>query len=146
MKALVCHAITDDLSGVEVRDIPRPNPAPGEVLIKVHATGVNFPDILICQGKYQLKLDPPFTPGMELAGTVEALGEGVTGFEIGEAVCGGNKQGGFAEYALLPAATLRRKPDNLSFEQAAAYSAAYITAYVALVRRGNLQAGETLLV
>lgn len=146
MKALVCHAITDDLSGVEIRDVPRPDPAPGEVLIKVRATGVNFPDILICQGKYQLKLDPPFTPGMELAGTVEALGEGVTGFEIGEAVCGGNKQGGFAEYAVLPAATLRRKPDNLSFEQAASYSAAYITAYVALVRRGNLQAGETLLV
>lgn len=146
MRALVCDAITEDLSGVSVRDMPRPIPAPGEVLIKVHATGVNFPDILLCQGKYQLKLEPPFIPGMELAGTVAGLGEGVTGFKVGDAVCGGNKQGGFAEYAILPTTTLRHKPDNLSFEQAAAYSAAYLTAYVALVRRGHLQRGETLLV
>ena len=60
MRALVCHKITDDLSGVEVRDVDRPTPGDGDVLIKVHATSINFPDILLCQGKYQLKLEPPF--------------------------------------------------------------------------------------
>ncbi len=146
MRALVCHKITDDLSGVEVREIDRPQPGPGEVLIKVAATSINFPDILLCQGKYQLKLDPPFTPGMDIAGTIEALGDGVTDFAIGDAVCGGARFGGFAEYAVVAAAGLQRKPEQLSFHEAASYSAAYLTAYVALVRRGRLQAGETLLV
>ena len=146
MRALVCHTLSDDLSGVEVRDVPKPEPKPGEVLIKVAATSVNFPDILLTQGKYQLKLEPPFTPGMDISGTIEALGQGVTGFEVGDAVCGGARFGGFAEYAIVSAAGLQKKPDNLSFEEAASYSAAYLTAYVALVRRGNLQAGETLLV
>lgn len=146
MRALVCHEITDDLSGVEVRDVPVPTPGPGEVLIKVEASSINFPDILLCQGKYQLKLDPPFTPGMDMAGTVHALGEGVTGFKIGDAVCGGARFGGFAEYAVLSADGLHPKPDNFSSAEAASYSAAYLTAYVALVRRGRLQPGETLLV
>lgn len=146
MRALVCHELTDDLSGVEVRDIEMPTPGAGEVLIKVRATSINYPDILLCQGKYQLKLDPPFTPGMDISGTVEAVGAGVDGFAIGDAVCGGARFGGFAEYARVGAEGLQHKPDNLSFEQAASYSAAYLTAYVALVRRGRLQAGETLLV
>lgn len=146
MKALVCHALSEDLSGVDIRDVPMPAPKAGEVLIKVAATSVNFPDILLTQGKYQLKLDPPFTPGMDISGTVAAIGEGVTGFDIGEAVCGGARFGGFAEYAVVKAEGLQKKPDNLSHEQAASYSAAYLTAYVALVRRGNLKAGETLLV
>jgi NADPH2:quinone reductase len=146
MKALVCHALSEDLSGVDIRDVPMPVPTAGEVLIKVAATSVNFPDILLTQGKYQLKLDPPFTPGMDISGTVAALGEGVTGFDIGDAVCGGARFGGFAEYAVVKTEGLQKKPDNLSHEQAASYSAAYLTAYVALVRRGNLKAGETLLV
>lgn len=146
MKALVCHTISDDLSGVEIRDVQIPTPGPGQVLIRVRATSVNFPDILLCQGKYQLKLDPPFTPGMDLAGEITALGDDVSGFDIGDAVCGGGKFGGFAEYALVSAQGLQKKPDNFTFEQAAAYPAAYITAYVSLVRRGNLQPGETLLV
>ncbi|MEM9055755.1 MAG: NADPH:quinone oxidoreductase family protein [Pseudomonadota bacterium] len=146
MRALVCHKITEDLSGVEVREVAKPEPRPGEVLIKVHATSINFPDILLCQGKYQLKLEPPFTPGMDIAGTIEALGDGVEGFAVGEAVCGGARFGGFADGAIVRAEGLQKKPENLSFEEAASYSAAYLTAYVALVRRGNLQAGETLLV
>lgn len=146
MRALVCHKITDDLSGVEVRDVDRPAPGDGDVLIKVHATSINFPDILLCQGKYQLKLEPPFTPGMDVAGTIEAVGADVEGFSVGDAVCGGARFGGFAEYALLQADGLQHKPDRLSFEEAASYSAAYLTAYVSLVRRGRLQAGETLLV
>ena len=146
MRALVCHKITDDLSGVAVRDVDRPAPGDGDVLIKVHATSINFPDILLCQGKYQLKLEPPFTPGMDVAGTIEAVGANVEGFSVGDAVCGGARFGGFAEYALLQADGLQHKPDRLSFEEAASYSAAYLTAYVSLVRRGRLQAGETLLV
>ncbi|MEM1035961.1 MAG: NADPH:quinone oxidoreductase family protein [Pseudomonadota bacterium] len=146
MRALVCEAITDDLSGVAVRDVDRPEPGTGEVLIRVKAASINFPDILLCQGKYQLKLEPPFTPGMDMAGEVVALGADVEGFEIGEAVCGGARFGGFAEYAIVSAAGLQKKPENLSFEAASSYSAAYLTAYVALVRRGRLAAGETLLV
>lgn len=146
MRALVCHKLTYDLSGIEIRDIESPQPGPGEVLIKVRSTSINFPDILLCQGKYQLKLDPPFTPGMDIAGTVAALGEGVTGFTIGDEVCGGARFGGFAEYAVVAADGLQAKPSNFSFEEAASYSAAYLTAYVALVRRGRLQAGETVLI
>lgn len=146
MRALVCHALSDDFSGVEMRDVAKPEPGPGEVLIKVGAVSINFPDLLLCQGKYQLKLEPPFTPGMDLAGTIETLGQGVTGFAVGDQVCGGARFGGFAEYAVVKADGLQQKPDNMSFDQAASYSAAYLTAYVSLVRRGGLQEGETLLV
>lgn len=146
MRALVCHKLTDDFSGVEIQEVEPPTPGPGEVLIKVHAASINFPDLLLCQGKYQLKLEPPFTPGMDLSGTIAALGAEVTGFSVGDAVCGGARFGGFADFAVVQAEGLQRKPENLSFDQAASYSAAYLTAYVALVRRGRLQAGETLLV
>ena len=146
MRAIVCHKITDDLSGVDLREVEKPVPGPGEVLIKVAATSINFPDILLCQGKYQLKLEPPFSPGMDMAGTIDAIGAGVSEFNVGDDVCGGARFGGFADYAILPASGLQRKPENLSFREAASYSAAYLTAYVALVRRGRLQAGETLLV
>ena len=146
MRALVCHKLTDDFSGVEIQEVEPPTPGPGEVLIKVHAASINFPDLLLCQGKYQLKLEPPFTPGMDLSGTIAAMGADVTDFSVGDAVCGGARFGGFADFAVVKAEGLQRKPENLSFDQAASYSAAYLTAYVALVRRGRLQAGETLLV
>ncbi len=146
MRALVCHKLSEDFSGVDIRDIPTPVPGPGEVLIKVRATSINFPDLLLCQGKYQLKLEPPFTPGMDISGIVDAIGPDVTAFAPGDEVCGGARFGGFAEYAIVHTDGLQKKPDNLSFDQAASYSAAYLTAYVALVRRGRLQAGETLLV
>ncbi len=146
MRALVCHALSDDFSGVDVRDVETPSPGPDEVLIRVQAASINFPDLLLCQGKYQLKLEPPFTPGMDLSGTIESCGKDVVGFAVGDAVCGGARFGGFADYAVAKADGLQHKPDNFSFAEAASYSAAYLTAYVALVRRGRLQAGETLLV
>lgn len=146
MRALVCDEITDDLSGVSVREADEPTPGPGEVLLQIKATSVNFPDILICQGKYQLKLEPPFTPGMDLAGVVAAVGPDVDTWKVGDEVCGGARFGGFAEYIAVPAAGLQAKPVNFTFEEAASYPAAYLTAYVSLVRRGTLQAGETLLV
>jgi NADPH2:quinone reductase len=146
MRAFICHALSDDLSGVGVGELPKPEPAAGEVRLRVEAASVNFPDILICQGKYQLKLEPPFTPGMDMAGIVDAVGAGVTGFKPGDEVAGGARFGGFAEYAIARADGLQAKPEHMGFAEAAAYPAAYLTAYVALVRRARLQAGETLLV
>lgn len=146
MRALVCHELSDDLSGVEVRDVAMPEPGPDEVRIRLRAVSVNFPDILLTQGKYQLKLEPPFTPGMDMAGEIDALGADVDGFKVGDAVAGGARFGGFAEYAVVKAEGLQHKPENMSFSEAAAYPAAYLTAYVSLVRRGNLKAGDTLLV
>ncbi|MEZ5955459.1 MAG: NADPH:quinone oxidoreductase family protein [Hyphomonas sp.] len=146
MKALVCHQITEDFSGLEVREMPVPTPGPGEVLVRVKAAGVNFPDLLMSQGKYQMKPALPFVMGMECAGIVEALGEGVTGWAVGDEVIGGNKTGAYADYAVLPADGLSARPAPFSFAEAAAFPAAYLTAYVALVRRANLQPGETLLV
>ena len=146
MRALVCHDISNDFSGVSIRDLPLPEPAPGEVRLRIKAASLNFPDLLLCQGKYQLKLDPPFTPGMDTAGEVDALGEGVTSFAVGDAVVAGMRFGGLSQYVCVPVEGLRKKPSNMSFAEAASYQVAYLTAYVALVRRGNLRAGETLLV
>jgi NADPH2:quinone reductase len=106
---------------------------------------VNFPDLMQTRGEHQHKPQTPFVPGMELAGEVDAIGEGVTAFSPGDAVCGGGR-GGMAEFAVLPAAGLRRKPDTLSFSQAAGYAVAYLTAYVAFERCARLQPGEWVLV
>ena len=146
MRALVCSVISDDLSGVAVERVPMPEPGPGEVRIRVRAASLNYPDILLCQGKYQLKLEPPFIPGMDIAGEIEALGEGVEGFSLGDAVVGGTRFGGFAECVVVSIKGLQKKPSHMSFAEAAAYQVAYLTAYVALVRRGDLRSGETLLV
>lgn len=146
MRAFVCEAIAEDWSGAALRDVPDPSPRPGEALVRVRAAAVNFPDLLMCQGKYQYKPDPPFIPGMEAAGVVEALGEGVDDLAVGAEVVVGLRTGGFAERACAPRAAIRPKPRALDLAQAAGYGAAYLTAYVALVRRGALAAGETLLV
>ena len=146
MKALVCSSLTDDFADIRVEDVDLPEPGFGEVRIRIRATGLNFPDILLGQGKYQLKLEPPFTPGMDISGEIDDVGEGVEDFVVGEAVVGGMRFGGFAEFAVVSTEGLQKKPSHLSFAEAAAYQVAYLTAYVALVRRANLQAGETLLV
>lgn len=146
MRAFICSRISDDLSGVALGEAEAPRPGPGEALVRVRAAGVNFPDLLICQGKYQLKPATPFIPGMDIAGDVVALGEGADASTVGEAVVGGVRLGGFAEYAVAPITTLAPKPAALDYAHAAAFPAAYLTAYVALVRRARLEAGETLLV
>jgi NADPH:quinone reductase len=146
MKALMCERLAPDFAGVVLRDADVPVPQAGDVLIKVHAASLNFPDLLMTEGKYQFKPELPFTLGMECAGTVAAVGADVTGWAPGDAVVGGNKTGAFADFAVLPARGLTRKPAGMSFAAAAAFSAAYLTAWVALVRRANLQPGETLLV
>lgn len=146
MRAFVCYALREDATGVALEDVETPRPGPGQVLVKVAAASLNFPDILMCQGKYQFRPDPPFVPGLECSGEIVALGAGVSQFRMGQAVVGGARLGAFADYALLPAEGVQPKPDQLSWQEATAYPAAYLTAYVALVRRANLQAGETLLV
>lgn len=146
MKALVCRELLADYAGVALEEQALPEPGAGEVRVRIKAASLNFPDLLMTEGKYQLKPELPFVLGMEFAGIVDALGAGVSGFAPGDAVAGGNRIGAFSEHAVVPAAALRKKPEAISFAAAASYGAAYLTAYVALVRRGNLQPGETLLV
>ena len=146
MRALVVEDLAPDFAGCAVRDVPTPLPGPGEVLVRVRGASVNFPDLLMTRGEYQFKPPPPFTPGLDIAGEVAALGQGVTSFQVGDAVVGGARLGGFAEYAVLSAEALKPKPARLSFAEAAAYGAAYLTAYVALVRRARVEPGEWVLV
>ena len=146
MRALIVEALEPDYGGCVLKDVPDPAPGPGEVLVRVRAASVNFPDLLMTRGEYQMKPPLPFGLGMEMAGEVESLGEGADIFAIGDAVVGGAKLGAFAELIVLPQAALKPKPARLSFSQAAAYGAAYLTAYVSLVRRANIQPGEWLLV
>jgi len=146
MRALVVEALAADYGGCVLTEIETPAPGPGEVRVRVRAAAVNFPDLLQTRGEYQHKPALPFIPGMEISGEVEALGDGVEDFQIGEAVVGGARIGGFSEFAVSPAKGLRRKPERLSFSQAAGYATAYLTAYVSLVRRARAEAGEWVLV
>lgn len=146
MRALLVEKLAPDYEGCVLKEIDTPAPGPGEVQVKVRAAAVNFPDILQTRGEYQHKPALPFIPGLEISGEVSALGEGVDQFQIGEAVVGGARIGGFSEYAITPAAGLRRKPEALSFSQAAGYATAYLTAYVSLVRRAAVEPGEWVLV
>lgn len=145
MRALVVEKLAPEYGGCVVKDIPTPQPGPGQVRIRVRAAAVNFPDLMQTRGEHQHKPEVPFVGGMELAGDVDAVGEGVEGFAVGDAVCSGGR-GGFAEYAILPAATLRPKPARLSYGEAAGYPVAYLTAYVALYRAADVQPGEWVLV
>ena len=131
---------------MQLRDVPVPPLRPGFVRLRVEAVGINFADVLAVQGKYLTPTQTPMIPGMEFAGTVDALGEGVTGFTVGQQVgCLGGR-GGLAEYAVVPAQTLVPIPEGLNSAEAAAFPVSYYTAYVTLVTLGHAQAGETVLV
>ena len=145
MRALVCksHGLPETLV---VEELPSPVPGPGQLLIDVKAAGVNFPDALIIQNKYQLKPALPFSPGAELAGIVKAVGEGVRRFKPGDAVCGACGYGAFAEEVVVDAAKMIAKPAGISFELAASLVLAYGTSYHALIDRGELKAGENVVV
>ena len=146
-RTLQCEFLSEDMSGIKLVTKDIPEPAPDEILIKVKASSVNFPDYLMAQGKYQHKPDLPFGLGMEGSGVIENIGANINKFSISDEVTfGALGQGAFSDYVLLNQKAVDLKPTNLSFEQAAAFQTAYLTAYVSLVRRGNLKSGETLLV
>jgi NADPH2:quinone reductase len=146
MRAVVVEKLAPNYEGVVLKEIETPKPGPGEVLVKVRAASVNFPDLLMTRGEYQHKPPLPFIPGLEMSGEIEALGEGVERWKVGDAVVGGARIGGFSDYAVTHAMGLRPKPERLSFAQASAYGTAYLTAYVSLVRRAAMEPGEWLLV
>lgn len=145
MRALVVESLSPDLSGVTLTDQPTPARAPGEVLVRVRAASLNFPDLLMTRGEYQLKPELPFVPGLEFAGeVVEADPD--SGFAPGDRVYGGNKTGAFAEYAAVPLRSVTPMPHGIGFPAAAALGAAYGTAYTGLVEIGGLKAGQWVLI
>lgn len=129
-----------------VEEVLDPTPGKGEVVIEVKAIGVNFPDTLIIEDRYQFKPTRPFSPGGEVAGLVEAIGEGVTGVRKGDRVIAVPGWGGMVERLAVPAAGVMKIPDGMDFQTAAALTMTYGTSYYALKDRANLQPGERLLV
>lgn len=123
-----------------------PKAGPGDILVKIGACGLNFADILMCQGRYQEMPELPFTLGMELAGTVVEIGEGVSGFSPGDRVAAYAGHGGLAEYAVIPHARCLHLPEAMSLEEAAGFQVAYGSSHLALFHRAKLQAGEMVLV
>ena len=142
MKALLVSTLSPDLSGTALAEVPAPEPRTGQALIRVRAAALNYPDLLMTGGEYQMKPPLPFVPGMEVAGEVVA-GDG---FVAGEAVVAGTRLGGFAELVSVDAGAVRRKPARLSFAEATSVGTTYLTAYVALVRLARVEAGEWVLV
>jgi NADPH:quinone reductase len=145
MKAVLCkeYGPPDSLVLAEVEPL---RPGKGQVVISVKACGVNFPDTLIIQGKYQLKPDMPFTPGSEIAGIVKEVGEGVEHVQVGEHVIAFTGVGGFAEEVAADAAKLIKMPSGMDFATAAAFTLVYGTSHHALKDRAQLKSDETLLV
>lgn len=145
MQALLVERLSPDLSGCRLAELSAPQRKPGEVLVRVKAASLNFPDLLMTRGEYQLKPDLPFVSGLELAGEVIEADPGGA-FAPGDRVYGGQKTGAMAEVAAVPATALRRVPDGIDFTTAAALGAAYGTAFTALVELGGLQPGQWVLV
>ena len=145
MKALVCRALSDDIANLKIEDVTLPPLGTAQVRVRLCAAAVNFPDILTAQGKYQHKPELPYIPGSEGAGTVTALGRDVTGVTVGDVVVVG-ALGCFAQEIQVNAAQLRPVPKGVDLAVAAGFTAAYLTAYVGLVRRAAIVPGEWLLV
>ncbi|MCH6159460.1 NADPH:quinone oxidoreductase family protein [Streptomyces marispadix] len=153
MKAWRVHKNGEPREVMRLEEIPDPEPGAGEVLVRVRAAAVNFPDALLCRGEYQIKPPFPFTPGVELCGEVVSVGEGTESTE-GPALVPGSRviaqpalpMGGFAERTLVTAASARKAPDALDDAEAAALHIGYQTGWFGLHRRARIQPGETLLV
>ncbi len=145
MKAVLCKAwgLPDTLV---VEDLPDVVPGPGQIAIDVKAAGVNFPDVLIIQNKYQFKPELPFTPGSELSGVVRAVGAGVTNAKPGDKVIAFIGHGAFAQQVVVPAHAIMPMPPGMDFDIAAAITLTYGTSHHAVVDRAQLKAGETMLV
>lgn len=145
MRAVLCRSF-DGPSSLELAEIDSPSPGPGEVLVDVHVAAVSFMDILMVSGKYQMRPALPFVPGSDAAGTVSALGAGVTGLGIGDRVACGHWTGGYAQQMLAASSATVRLPDNVDFATGAVVRYGYGTAYYALVHCARLKAGETVFV
>ena len=145
MHAWFCETL-DGPDSLVWKEAPTPEPAAGEVRVAIRAASLNFPDILIVQGKYQVQPPLPFVPGAEYSGTVEALGAGVTNVKLGDAVAVMGASGGFATHACVNAGNLLPLPSGFDIEDAAAFALTYGTSHHALIDRAALQAGETVLV
>ena len=145
MKALL-STVTGGPETLVMSDLPDPVASAGELLVTVKACAINFPDVLIIEDKYQIKPPRPFAPGGEIAGVVEAVGEGVTGFKIGDRVIAVTGHGGLVEKVAIPAASAYHLPAGRSFADGAALLLTYATSIHALVDRGRLVEGNTLLV
>jgi len=146
MKAVICKRLgTPEVLSLETVDSP-PFPGPDQVKIAIHACGVNFADTLIIQGKYQLRPEPPFSPGMEVSGEVLECGPGVTDLKVGDRVLAVLSYGGYAEEVVAPAVAVVPLPSNMDFITAAGFPVAYGTSHLALTHRAHLQPGENLLV
>ena len=145
MQGIRLHS-RDGIDAMVLEEFDLPAPGTGEAQIAVHAAGVNFGDTLMVTGQYQEKPDLPFSPGMEAAGEVIALGAGVDNVSVGDRVMGSIGYGGFAEAANVPAANLTPVPDDMDWATAAAFPVAYGTSHVALTYRSHLKSGEVLLV
>ena len=148
MKAWQVHELGEPRDVLRLQEVPDLEPAAGRLVVRVRAAAANFPDVLMCRGMYQVKPELPFTPGVELCGEVVALGDGVTGFAVGQRVIGASvlPAGGFAQYAVMDPATTFPAPDSLDDAEASAFYIGYQTGWFGLHRRVRLQAGETLLV
>jgi NADPH2:quinone reductase len=145
MKALLSKIVGGPETLV-LEEIPNPEVKPGAAVIDVKAVGVNYPDVLIIEDKYQFKPPRPFAPGGEVSGVVAAVGDGVTHIKVGDRVLGNTGWGGMAQQMLLDASRLIPIPEAMPFDQAAAFIMTYGTSYYALKNRGHAKAGETLLV
>ena len=145
MKAVLCRQYGPP-EALVVEDVPSPMAGPGQAVVTVKAAGVNFPDTLIIQNKYQFQPPLPFSPGAEMAGIVKAVGDGVANVRPGDAVCGLGLWGAFAEEVLIDASGLSAVPEGMPFDVAGSFALTYCTSYHGLVERGELKPGETLLV
>lgn len=134
------------VDALDWKELPTPQPQAGQVLIEIKAASLNFPDLLIVQNKYQMKPPLPFVPGSEYAGVVQAVGEGVTHLKVGQHVACLAGTGGFGTHTLAPAAQCLPLPEKFAFVDAAAFIMTYATSHHALLDRGQLKAGETVLV
>lgn len=145
MKAIVCEKLGPP-SLLRYKECPKPNPSKNEVIVKVNVCSLNFPDTLIIQGKYQFKPPIPFTPGSDIAGEIDAVGNGVKHLKVGDQVFGLIPYGGLAQYVAVPSNSVYPKPPNMSDEVAASFLMAFGTSYHALKDRAELKKDETLVV